>query len=614
MSAAETATRPETALHLSRFPARVLDSITKLLSSFSIGWLYFCGDNSLNAKFRAGGVRTFVHRPDRTGKRLWPSLVSRFQLKTFCLAYAPLPFEFPVEIGPTYFYLDETLDMIQPSLTTLKVSGDFRFETVDLVARFPNLKCFALSKSWDIDSKPSLLPLGLKKLMVTHPDYKLTLNDLPETLTYIEDTVLSIDFQSSYSPNLRTLMLGTRVKMGLKFLVPPLPPTLTRLLLGPTAALSLAGKVNPLPPFLQYLTVESLIDSKIFGLLPAGLLSLRIYGHGEEYHLSEFDMLRLPRGLTQLDVPHRATREAICYLPRSLTLYEGLVSPISASVSSMLPHCMQSLQGLFEGENINLPPRLLELDCSTAKLSLLKLPSSIQRLTAWTACNTFERITYPSGLTSLVLVGKLWIDKNTFSSHSQLKHISVVTAQEDLAVCHPLINSFRDLPRYSSLSRLVIVGGIFPDFLFSELPATLESFSFTDGYFAMSSSLCMRPEASLLTERCLRLLPPNLRHLQLRLSTKFDLSPLILVKHDCLRSIDVLSQHSDLAVDIKQLKCSLPQLRFLAINSAELEQDLYIYSATDNLQLKLHLHVQMAAGEELKPHTRLSIDPLAELM
>lgn len=612
MSATQSVSKPEIALQLSRFPVCVLDSITKLLSSFSIGWLYLCGDNFLNAKFRAGGVRTFVHRPDRTGKRLWPALVSRFQLKTFCLAYASLPFEFPVEIGPTYFYLDETLDMLQPSLVTLKVSGDFRFETVDLVARFPNLECFSLSKSWDIDSKP-LLPTGLRKLMVTHPDYKLTLNDLPSSLTYIEDTVLSIDFQSTFNANLKTLMLGTRVKIGPKFLVPPLPPTLTRLVLGPTAALPLRAKFNPLPPSLQYLTIESLIDSAIFGLLPAGLLSLRIYGHGDEYQLSEFDMLRLPRGLTQLDVPHRATREAICYLPRSLTLYEGLVSPISENVSSMLPHCMRSLQGLFEGENATLPVHLQELDCSTAKLSLLKLPSGLQRLTAWTASNTFEKVSFPSGLTSLVLVGKLWIDKNTFPVHSQLQHLSVVTAQEDLATCHPLINSFRDLPRYSNLSRLVIVGGLFPDFLFSELPASLESFSFTDGYFAMSTSICMRPEASLLTERCLMLLPPKLRHLQLRLTTKFDLSPLIEVNHQHLRSIDVLSQHSDLAVDIKQLKLSLPQLRFLAINSAELEQDLYIYSATDNLQLKLHLHVQMAAGEELKPHNR-HIDPLAELL
>lgn len=599
-------------LKLGHFPTCILSSITKLLSSFSIGWLYFCGDSTLNAKFRSGGVRFFVHRPDRTGKRLWPALVSRLQLKTLCMAYASLPFEFPIEVGPTYFYLHETLDMLQPSLSTLKVSGDFRFETVDLVSKFPNLRFFALSKSWDIDSTP-LFPSGLQKLVVTHPDYALSLQDLPRSLTYLEDTVLTVDYKGALPIGLKTLILGTRVLAGPKFVVPVLPPNLIRLVLGPTTELKLSRLSNPLPGSLRYFTLESMVNRKIFAFLPLGLLSLRIYGKGDEYELSDMDILRLPRNLTQLDVPHRASHEALCYLPRSLILYEGLVSEVTPTTSSMLPQGMRSLQAVFTGENSCLPEHLYELDCSTTKLSLLKIPAGVQRLTAWTASDTFDPVSFPRNLTSLVLVGKLWIDKNTFAMSSQLRHLSVVTTQEDVAICTPLINSFRDFPHRSTcLTRLVIVGGIFPDFLFSELPKTLESFSFTDGYFAISSPAQLRASSSLLTERCLTMLPPKLRHLQLRLSTKFNLLPLLEGQHLSLRSIDIISRPSDLSVDLTRLKASLPKLRFLAINSAEMEQDLYIYTATENLHLKLYLHVLLTAKHERKlPGHRM--DPLSEL-
>lgn len=597
-------------LHLNAFPVKVLNLITKLLSSFSIGWLYLCGDNTLNSKFRSGGVRIFVHRPDRTGKRLWPALVSRFQLKAFSLNYAPLPFVFPIEASPTYYYLHQTLDMLQPSLEQLKISGDFRFETVDLVARFPNLKYFSLSRSWDIHSNPHLLPPRLEKFMITHPDYKLTDSDLPPTLTYLVDTVLAIDLQASLSRNLKTLMLGTRVKEGPDVPITSLPPNLTRLLLGPTMSLKLDEDAKILPDSLLFLRLESLVSPKIFFHLPSGLLSLRIYGHGDEYQLSEIDIIRLPRNLTQLDVPHRATKEALCYLPRSLTLYEGLVNAISPTLSKMLPHRLRSLQSLFEGEAIVLPRHLFELDCSVPKLSQLILPLNLQKLTAWTAFNAFEPISFPPSLTSLVLVGKLWIDENTFASPSQLQHLSVVTAQEDSASCTSLINSFREFPHaFARLTRLVIVGGIFPDFLFLELPTTLESFSFTDGAFAMSSSLDNTPPFSLLTEKCLTTLPPKLRHLQLRLSTPFSLLPLYSIKHLSLRSIDVIARPSDLGVSLNVLKSVLPKLSFLAINSYEFEQDLYIYSVADALQLKLFLHLQPTAGEIQKP----SIDPLSEL-
>lgn len=630
-----SASRPFKGIALASFPPEILESITSALSSYSICLLYFCGDSALNTKLCNGGVRKFVHRPDLFGSSLWPSLLRRLtSLTYFKLAAASSPLEFPIE-PPTKCYGTDALEMLPSTLLHLHVSGDFRFANEDVGSLFPNLRSLELSGALNFPHIPLKWPTYLGKLILSGKSIFVSPEQLPETLTHLEDHFCSIEFVDSYPRRLRTLSLGTKLKTRnfestsqktLTSNVLKLPPNLKYLTLGPRYISAFGGrrdddeeKLARLPESLRYLTLYGPSTWIQIGLLPRNLLSLRVFPEERtameeqiealeidhiDWKFSDscrklgiLDLLALPPSLTELVMDHWLTSASSdsspALLPPSLTTYGGLKSELTSNDTLLLPSTLTALQCKLHRDESALSrcKNLLKIDCATNDLINLKIPENVTFLRAFSDVAHFEPIVLPPSITAMDVKGRIWFDpkqKQDSVAPPNLKVLKVSCSEGSENSNVPLVNSFKTFS-YNSLTTLLIEGGIFANFLFKEMPRSLTAFSFSDGWHFGRRPVIGSTGADL-SPKCFTLLPPNLRHFQLRLSQPFDVSQISIGTPQSLRTMVILSRNPSPPVDLKLVRKILPNLSLLAFRCPQMLDNEHELELANSLNLTLHIY------------------------